>query len=633
MRDIIIDTETFYRDGKDGPSVKNMGNWQYTHHPEFEVLLVSVCDGEQSWAGPPERFNWDALDGARLIAHNAGFDSAVIRRLQEDGVVPKTIGTEWCCSADMSAYLFGERSLKGAMLAGFNMDVSKDVRDAMAGLRTRDLVARGLLKSAAEYARSDAVNEWHLWSTFSPSWPDVERRISQITLDQRARGIRVDVPRLDHYIASLKEAVRVCESNLPWVEHGYKPTSTKGIYPKCREVGIPCPPLKKDSEEEFVAWESTYRVAHPWVALIGNHRSITKILANLELLKERMRPDGVFHPEMMYFGSHTGRWTSSGFNVMNMRKTPLVVDMRTGAVIEWPTYKRMDPKPDGAVVIDVRSLFVPGDGNVWIDADLAQIEPRVLNWFAKNDDVLEAIRGGMSIYEVYARKAGRWTEPHPLKTGDPKKYAMAKMQVLQLGYRSGAKKFRAAALSQYDTEISEEQAQAAVDEYRSANPNIVGLWRQFDDALIASVGDVLEVGLPRGGNRMCRYERIIRVLKEMKIATDAATGETRTVKRWETMARVKGDRRPLTGLHGGVVTENVVQATSRDVFIEGVIRLENLGFKTAWPIHDQIMTPVAAAGAEEARKAVEDALSVTPEWLPGCPVAAEADITERYLIK
>ena len=622
MNPITIDFETFYRKGEGKtPSVDVQGNWGYTHDPEFEALIVSVCDGEQSWSGEPKDFNWEALRGRKKVAHNAGFDRAVYLRLVELGQAPAGLEADWQCSADMASYVLGVRNLKDAMAAGFGLDISKDVRDEMSGLRVADIKARGLWTRAVEYARSDAVNEHRLWTRYSPQWPTIEQRISAITIEQRFRGVAVDRERLAAGIADLREALRICESNLPWVDRGRKPTSPNGVYDECRRVGIPCPPTKTADEEGFLAWESQYRSAYPWVGLVGNHRSISKVLSQLEMLEARLRPDGRFEFELLYFGGHTGRWSSGGFNMQNMRRTPLVVDLTSGGVVEWRDHKKM--ADDGTrKVVDVRGLFVPAPGHVFVDCDLSQIEPRVLNWLARNDDVLAEIAKGMSVYEVFARKAGRWTEPGPLKVGDPKLYTMSKVQVLQLGYQSGWKTFQTTALADYDVALTEDEARAAVEEYRAANPKIVDLWNKLDAGYRSSVGSDFEVRLPSG--RVMKYRDVRNVL--MSVGTDE-NGKVR--KKWQTTCKVAGHY-GRTASYGGKITENLVQAIARDVFAHGLVRADDAGVRTLWTIHDQSISEAPKESADEVCRVVREAFACTPEWLPGCPVDAEAFVCERY---
>lgn len=625
MSVITIDFETYWRKAsKAAPavSVVEQGNYAYTHDPEFEVLLVTVADGKETWAGEVKDFNWEALRGHRLIAHNAGFDRAVYRRLVEDGVAPAGLDVDWRCSADMASYVLGVRNLKDAMLRGFGSVISKAVRDDSGGLRAADLKARGKWKEFVEYGRGDAVNEWWLWDRFSPRWPDYEMALSDLTIRQRERGVRIDQDRLRAYTAALQEAQHVCESHLPWMARGRPPTSSTGVYEECRAVGIPCPPTKKEDEEGFLAWEARYRKDYPWVGLVGNHRSISKVLAGLEMLRERLRPDGRFEFDLLYFGGHTGRWSSGGFNMQNMRRTPLVVDMRTGAVVEWVDYKAL-PSKDGHTVVDVRSLFVPAEGHKFVDCDLSQIEPRVLYWLAKDHETLEAIRSGVSVYEHYARKAGRWTEPGPLKSGNLGLYTFSKIQVLQLGYQAGAERFRETALSEYGVVITPEQAEAAVTEYREANPKITGLWEQLDTAFRQSIGGDFVMELPSG--RALTYRDVRR-----SVRTISVDSETKKVtKKWETTCKVPGKFGRVPS-YGGKLTENLVQAVARDVFGLGMLRTEAAGIRTLWPIHDQIIAEVPEDRADEACKAVHEAMAWTPPWLEGCPVEAEAVVIERY---
>src|SRR5438045_1498156 len=100
MNTVTLDYETFYI--KNEYSVKDLGNWRYTHDERFDPYLLSVWDGEQSWVGHPADFNWAALDGAMLLAHNAGFDSAVTERLGELGKIP-VLTNPWTCTANMTS--------------------------------------------------------------------------------------------------------------------------------------------------------------------------------------------------------------------------------------------------------------------------------------------------------------------------------------------------------------------------------------------------------------------------------------------------------------------------------------------------------------------------------------------------
>jgi hypothetical protein len=89
--------------------------------------------------------------------------------------------------------------------------------------------------------------------------------------------------------------------------------------------------------------------------------------------------------------------------------------------------------------------LIPRKGKRFCIIDLSQIEPRCLNWIICNEALLSKVREGMAIYEAFARTSSGWTGGN-LKKADKKKYALAKANVLALGYGAGWKKFITMAL-------------------------------------------------------------------------------------------------------------------------------------------------------------------------------------------
>src|SRR6185369_9190767 len=100
-----------------------------------------------------------------------------------------------------------------------------------------------------------------------------------------------------------------------------------------------------------------------------------------------------------------------GINIQNPRKEPLFrnerglmetdakkIDAAIHAHSEtgnWPSWV--------SGVVDERAVYVARPGKKLIICDLAQIEPRVLDWCAGNHASLARIAGGMCMYESFAR--------------------------------------------------------------------------------------------------------------------------------------------------------------------------------------------------------------------------------------
>lgn len=645
---VSLDSETFYIKPtvlKPGYSVAKLGNWRYCADERFDCYMLSVCDGSQSWAGHPKDFNWDALDGVTLVSHNKGFDAAVCDRMAELGKAPK-LNNEWFCSANLTSFLCNRRSLAAASEHLLESKMEKGMRDWMNGKTWEDAVAAGKAKALLTYAREDVIKCRKIWMDYNHLWTPVERRLSDLTINQGRRGVTVDMEKVRRYKGVVQMILFKIEQSLPWVADGCKVTSPKAIASQCHRVGIPSPPIKSHDggEEAFALWEETYGPRFDWVANVSRYRSINKILTMLETIEERLRPDGTIDFSLLYFGAHTGRWSGggSGLNMQNLLKSPIYVlddystypddmalearleregvnvaaaraadrDLSVAQLFEIVFAKSIREK------IDVRSLFIPRAGHDFIMCDLAQIEPRVLNWCAGNFDLLARLKDGMSIYEAHARDTMGW-DGGELKKGDTTKYKAAKARVLGLGYGCGKDKFKTVAKVLADYDITLEESAQIVEQFRAQNPKITGLWQTLDNNFRNSIGGDFEIGLPSG--RTLRYEGVARTARPYK---NKQTGKME----WKLVytADIGGIRKML---YGGLLTENLVQAASRDVFAEHMLSLENEGVPTVFSVHDEAVTEVPT-GTDP--REIEEVMSVTPSWLEGCPIGAEATVARHY---
>jgi len=625
-RVIAFDTETYYH--KTQYSVAKLGNYGYTHHESFDPYLLSVYDGEDAWAGEPANFNWDALQGAALVSHNKSFDQAVLHRMVELGLAPDhAIDYEdWFCTSSMSAYLFNVHSLSDAIYLGLGSRVSKQARSDMNGKQWAD-VDPAQKKGMIDYASGDAIHCWDLWNKFGHLWPEQERLLADHAVYRGNHGFAVDTEKLAEYVALTAEAQDVAEKDLPWTDAGKKPTSPYAIAEECRKVGIPSPPVKTHDADGFADWEAAWSDKFPWVKGVSHYRTVNSIRNILDTIKARLRPDGTVTYGSKYFGAHTGRSSGdAGFNVLNMRKFPLVLDADRRVVDDesenWRT--ALDEKDAyeklGYRFIDMRSLIVARPGKILCCADLAQIEPRVLAWLTGNHELLQAISGGMSLYEASARQCGAWTGSGDLKHGDPRLYAMQKSRCLGLGYGCGPDKYRTVAREMAGLELTLDQCKTEVVAFRDENPLITRLWRRLGDTFkdCAARKSNFELELPNG--RSLRYKNVRRMI-EPKV--NKTTGKIEREIRYSAEVGTR-----LKFFHGGMLAENLTQAVARDLHVEGVIRCEESGLPVLFHVYDEVVVEVDK-GAD--KRDVLKCIEVTPEWLPGCPVSAEATLTPCYI--
>ena len=648
MPDVIaIDFETFYTTKY---SVKNMIAEEYVRDGRFDAYLMSAHDGTTSWAGHPSEFPWhDRLPNAIVLAHNRYFDHNVWIRLHEQGVMPKPAWKEFHCTANLSSWYCNCRALAQAVEFVFNHHMSKQARTDMKDKHWDDLTL-AQQRTMIEYAAGDVVWTWRLWDKLGALWPQWERDLSTMTIDQGMRGIHVNEELLQKYIADTYYALEATKKLIPWVDDGKAPSSSMQVANQCRKTGIPCPPLKTEDEEGFADWEETHSPNHPWIQAVSSFRSLSKLASTFDTMKRRLRADNTMPFSLKYFGAHTGRWSGdANMNMQNPRKESILINENGLMETDKARIKAAlaMKKKEGAFPtwvkseLNFRHLLDARPGMVMGTADLRQIEPRVLAWCAKDTESLAMLANGVSPYVVHARRTMGWADETTQET-DPKGYALAKARVLGLGYGCGWEKFIKVARMMAGLDITaedpefvtvlneitgEEQqisgygwtSKQIVKAYRDSNPKIVDLWRRLDEGFKGSIGEDFVMNLPSGRKMVYRG-----VKREIRIVPDPDNpGKTKSKAVYTADI---GGRREI--FYGGKLAENLVQAISRDVF--GFLLLLLLQEKKIFILftsHDEViveMDPSLDA------KYLHKIMSTVPPWLRGCPVDAEAKIVPHY---
>jgi len=655
MTPIAVDYETFYSK-KLRYGLVQMIPETYCANALFDPYLISVSDGTNCWSGSPKDFNWASLDGHPLLSHNARFDQVVYQEMVKRGWAPKLSIPSWRCTANLAVYICNRRSLQESVDYLFNHRVSKEYRGFTDNKRWPDDYTASEREKAIAAGKSDALWCWRLWDKFSDRWPETERRLSDMTILQGQRGVKIDRDLLKHYICVTHDMLLKTEKVIPWIsgaeeddwsDFDSKPTSTKCIAEQCRRVGIGAPPVKSKDEEGYVEWELTNAKAHPWILAVGAYRSINKLHKTFETIKERLRDDDTLPFSLKYFGGHTGRWSGDArVNLQNQRRLPMMQNSeglmepddekvkealkethKTGALPSWVKN-----------VVDFRALIIPRTGKKMIVSDLLQIEPRILAWLSGNQEFLKQVAAGDSPYVAHARATMGFTGEKMDKNSDL--YKLAKARILGLGYQCGWEKFIVMAqnlagidVTVDDPEFVEEEnpytgeikkvsgygfnSRRIVKEFRDQNPKITGMWSALDDAFRRSIGGDFDLKLPNG--RVMRYSRV-RAAIRMVVNKETGKPERRTEMQADQDGKFKS-------YYGGKLTENLVQAVARDVFAGHLLAIEDKGWTNLFSVHDEAVVEV---DPDVSARDVEEVMSKCPEWLPGCPIAAEAKEVIHY---
>lgn len=641
MSHAAVDFETYY---DKQVSIKTLGGWHYLRHPQTDIYLCTVYDGHQTFTGRPEEFDWRSLDGRVLVSHNAAFDKMVADVLVERGLIEMPEYTEWNCTANLAVYVRAHRALKSAIRDLYNEPVSKDYRK-FANAKTVEEMMQDP-EGWADLVNSNVMDtqwSWHIWNDYSHLWPDMERRISVMTYEQAHRGIPINLPMVIAGIKVMTQKMHEAAEGVPWeCDATQGVTSIKELQAYCRQQGVEPPKSTSEDSPECKEWEAKYSATLPWIGHMRQWRKCNIVLKRLQVMRDRVTPSGWMPYATKYFGAHTGRWSGGsqggtgevGFNTQNAGK-------------------------EAVHGVDPRKCLVASKGRKLIICDAAQIEPRCLTWCSGDYAKLELIRGGMSVYEVHARATMGWTGGE-MKHEDKKGYRLAKDRVLGLGYGCGWKKFQIYTQNS-GLDLSAAESKFQVNDFRTKEKHVIKLWNRMHTEFVDSVNnpEVVKladgreipahiVELPSGRELKYFYPKMDRRANvyakanaKKKSQTPVVATPPNSVKKSEDDFS-PGDYRmeycatiELNGgfkfYYGGLLVENMIQATARDVFAEAMVRLEDHygdHAKILFHAHDEVVMDCDKAVDP---KEVEEIMSQPPSWMYDCPFGAEAIESDHYL--
>ncbi len=641
MRELFLDFETRSR-----LDLRRVGAHRYAEDPSTEVMMAAyaLSDGPVlAWAPDavsagtpilhirPARRPVGALvrlidSETVVVAHNAEFERLMLRHKFGLDLPP----SRFRCTAAQAARAGLPRGLEAAAEALGLASWDK---------RHKDRVIRKLSQPRRStgkwWERGDAEEEWEELEAdclrdaetcrglyrLLPQLGDREQALWELTVRMNDRGVLVDLD-------SVRRAAPLAEEEQARAAREFEElVGAPPASPRARRL-LGVESLDKMHVRRYLRdAELDPRLRR---ALELRKRWARSSLAKLGALLERASADGRLRGQLVYCGAErTARWSSRGVQWHNMPKglgegTDLAFRALAAGALR-AAYE--DPL---LTLSDMLKGFAVGP---FLIGDFGQIEARDLAWQAGQADLLKAFRAGADPYldvasAIYGRPITRDDYDEVVHT--PRRQ-LGKMAVLGCGYGLGPDGLRRNAEKQYDLDLSPELAERVVRTYRRMYPRVPEFWRLLERGFAAAVArragrlrvGPVHVGTEeRGGHLWAFVElpsgRRMWYFEPMLGLDDTASYFGRN--RW------KGGKWERVRTYGGMLAENVVQATSRDVLAEALLRLDAAGFPLVLQVHDEAVAEGPPERLEEFRRV----MLVQPEWAEGLPLSVEVVAAGRY---
>lgn len=647
--------------------LEKVGVHRYANDPTTEILCMAYCvdDGPIRIWHPGDPVPPEFKEAARnpdcyAVAHNAAFEMAIERGIMKPRYKFPLIPPERniCTMADalsmalpgrleLAAKALGleERKDKAGRRAMLQMTKPRRARkneDATETLWYDDDTRQELVD---QYCMQDVAIERDLFQALRPLPPD-EREMW--LLDQRIndRGFFID-----HALAMAADKIiieafieldqELCDLTDGAVQTVNQVQEMKNwLLDQCR---LPVDDLDKETVEQLLA-NTTDDRARRLLELrqLGAHAAVKKVKAFLL----RRGADGRARGEFQFHAAGTGRWSSRGIQVQNLRRLPEDFDYDAAIKVissgSLAQAKRVYPQPLKTIGMLMRPMIIAQEGHELWGADFSGIEARVTAWLAGQEDKLE-------VFRRYDRKEG--PDPYivtaaaiyakPVESIGKEERQIGKACELAFGFQGGVKAFRKFSAGDFtDTEVEKFR-----DAWRNAHPKIRGYWYALNDCFWKAAHDsdvrqsanhrvevvldadgfclpIIWMTLPSG--RQLSYPDIkIRRAKKTELGGESEFSSRGVYFKDNTQGQWRDVR-----VYGGLICENATQAVARDLLAEALKRLDAADFKIVSHTHDEVVC--------EERKGSNrfglftQLMNATPAWATGLPIIAKPWNDSRY---
>lgn len=664
----VLDSET-----RSTKPLELSGAIEYAKHPSTSIFCLGYqIDDAKPKLWIPERAPipaelLDAFVRATLVAHNAAFERAITRwcltrYFNPAGFTYRVLvgashPSRWRCLAAKAAMCSLPRALDGAGLA-MKLTTQKDAtghklikkyskpRKPSKHNPSPWWTDKDDLRGIYRYCLTDIKAEKELDNAL-PHLSPYEQQVWELDQKINDRGIRIDVPAVKRILTLVNEETALITRKTRELTRGEidNPSKRAKVLHWVNERNARMSNLQAatirdrlldDDLKPEVRSMLEYRQG-------GSKTSVAKYHKMLEAVGSDHRAREL----LLYCGTiPTARWSGKRIQPHNFPrptvKEPGQDHFNSDNAIEIALAQGRDGLADwygetkvmDVLVSIIRGMLIASLGHILFCADFAAVEARLAFWVAEHTEGIEAFNQKRKLYEEMANEA--FDIPIEQITKNSIERFVGKESVLGCQYGLGWAKFLRNCHQKGVKQVTPEMAKRAVYTYRRIHHPLPAFWGKIEQACIQAIahpdrrytvtkvkvymaGPWLNIRLPSG--------RRLRYFKPRITTKRLASGRMVPEIRYWTVNQ-KTSQWTEEAIWGGVFTNHIVQGIARDLMVNGVMNIENAGYRFLLSVHDE-----GLGEKEKGLGSVEEfvtLMTTLPGWAEGAPITAEGWSGPRY---
>ncbi|OQA73469.1 MAG: hypothetical protein BWY32_03770 [bacterium ADurb.Bin243] len=609
VKPIFIDLET-----KSAEPIEN-GPARYFAHPSADWLIcaaVGLTDKpliQTNYAGGKKISPRILNHKGAFVAHNWFFEWSFFNQFY-----PGTRAADWrnwLCTAALARWfgICAPRAKLEDVAAAFGLEKMPEGKSLIAkySIPQKDGTFRVCedKQDAAmfeKYCLHDAALSKAIYSKLIDKGFSIEEFRAAQAID--VRGVPVDIKAarflLDRKEADKKNATKTADKIAGRTAGGALVLSASGAFCEYMKntFKIDLPDARATTLEaiDFSTHPKADQIEHVlYVRKLLTSRAGDKAEAILNRAHDgRVRNAAIFH------AAGTGRFQSWGVNFFNFSRQK---------VDNWEKEKNTAPVPALQ-----RGIICAPKGKTLIESDWRGIENYLSLYYAGDTEQLARIEAGESPYLIFGEKM----YGEKVTKADPR-YSFMKMSVLGFGYGAGAKKFSMI------NRIDERTATALHEGWKKVNAPIVRMWYNFSDAFIGAAvrrekGEAHGFQfIPLGDEndvKIILHDGHVLYYRGLEIHHDE-----------KNRVQIMRDGKVL---HGGLLTENLMQATCARLLYRALVACENAGLETVLHVYDSILIESEIKNAKRDAVRLRDIMCDAPPWGHDMKLAVDIHFGKRW---